>query len=77
MNFNPKAMFKLRSAWAVFRINHPDLIPFLTGVVNKGIKKDTQLELRVHYPDGTDKNIGIQLLQTDIRLLEALLETFQ
>ena len=54
MNLNPKNLLKAKSAWSSFRSNHPNVLPFLKDVLQKGIKEDVQVEILVHYPDGTD-----------------------
>lgn len=75
MNLNPKNLLKARSAWGSFRSNHPNVLPFLRDVLNKGIKEDVQFEVLVHYPDGTDKKLGIRLKQSDLEFFEVLQNT--
>ena len=75
MNLNPKNLLKARSAWHSFRNNHPNVLPFLSDVLKKGIKEDVQFEVLVHYPDGTDKNLGIRLKQSDLEFFDVLQNT--
>ena len=75
MNLNPKNLLKARSAWHSFRKNHPNVPPFLSDVLKKGIKEDVQFEVLVHYPDGTDKNLGIRLKQSDLEFFDVLQNT--
>ena len=75
MNLNPKNLLKARSAWGAFRSNHPNVLPFLRDVLNKGLKEDVQVEILVHYPDGTDKNLGLWLKQSDLEFFEVLQNT--
>ena len=74
MKLNFQALANLRSAWHTFRGNHPNIIPFMRDVAKKGIREDTQFEVIVHFPDGTDMKSGIRLKQSDMPLFEALLE---
>ena len=74
MKLNFQALAQLRSAWHTFRGNHPNILPFVRDVVKKGIREDMQLEVIVHFPDGTDMRSGIRLKQSDIALFEALQE---
>ena len=60
MKLNLQAIAKLRSAWHTFRDNHPNIVPFLRDVLNRGIREDMQLEVIVHYPDGTAIKSGIR-----------------
>ena len=41
MNLNPKNLLKAKSAWRSFRTNHPNVLPFLTDVLKKGLKEET------------------------------------
>ena len=75
MNLNPKNLLKAKSAWRSFRTNHPKVLPFLTDVLKKGLKEDVQVEIMVHYPDGTDKNLGIRLKQSDLEFFDVLQNT--
>ena len=75
MNLNPKNLLKARNAWHYFRKNHPNVLPFLSDVLKKGIKEDVQFEVLVHYPDGTDKNLGIRLKQSDLEFFDVLQNT--
>ena len=72
MKLNLQAMGRLRSAWQTFRGNHPNIVPFARDILRKGIREDMQLEVIVHYPDGTDMRSGIRLKQSDLALFEAL-----
>ena len=74
MKLNFQALTQLRSAWHTFRGNHPNILPFVRDVLKKGIREDMQLEVIVHYPDGSDMRSGIRLKQNDIALFEALQE---
>ena len=75
MNLNPKNLLKARSAWSTFRSNHPNVVPFLGDVLRKGLTEGVQVEILVHYPDGTDKNLGIRLKQSDLEFLDVLQNT--
>ena len=75
MNLNPKNLLKARSAWGAFRSNHPNVLPFRRDVLKKGLKEDVQVESLVHYPDGTDKNLGLRLKQSDLEFFEVLQNT--
>ena len=75
MNLNPRNLLKAKGAWHTFRTNHPNVMPFLTDVLKKGVKEDVQLEILVHYPDGTDKNLGIRLKQSDLEFFDVLQNT--
>ena len=75
MNLNPKNLLKAKSAWSSFRSNHPNVLPFLKDVLQKGIKEDVQVEILVHYPDGTDKNLGLRLKQSDVEFFDVLQNT--
>ena len=74
MKLNLQAITKLRGAWHTFRDNHPNIVPFLRDVLNRGIREDMQLEVIVHYPDGTAIKSGIRLKQSDVALFESLQE---
>ena len=74
MKLNLQAIAKLRGAWHTFRDNHPNIVPFLRDVLNRGIREDMQLEVIVHYPDGTAIKSGIRLKQSDVALVESLQE---
>ena len=75
MNLNPKNLLKAKGAWHSFRANHPNVLPFLTDVLKKGLKEDVQFEILVHYPDGTDKNLGIRLKESDLAFFDVLQNT--
>ena len=75
MNLNPKNLLRARSAWSTFRSNHPNVLPFLRDVLNIGIKEDVQVEVMVHYPDGTEKNLGLRLKQSDLEFFDVLQNT--
>ena len=75
MNLNPKNLLRARSAWHSFRSNHPNVLPFLGDVLKKGLREDVQFEVLVHYPDGTDKNLGIRLKQSDMEFFQVLQDT--
>ena len=75
MNLNPKNLLKAKSAWGSFRSNHPNVLPFLKDVLQKGVKEDVQVEILVHYPDGTDKNLGLRLKQSDLDFFDVLQNT--
>ena len=72
MNLNPKNLMKAKNAWSAFRGNHPNVMPFLKDILRKGLGENVQVEVRVHYPDGTDKNLGLRLKQGDTELFEAV-----
>ena len=72
MNLNPKNLLKAKSAWGTFRSNHPNFLPFLNDVLKSGVKEDVQVEVLVHYPDGTDKNLGLRLKQSDVQFFDVL-----
>ena len=74
MKLNLQAIAKLRGAWHTFRDNHPNIVPFLRDVLNRGIREDMQPEVIVHYPDGTAIKSGIRLKQSDVALFESLQE---
>ena len=75
MNLNPKNLLKAKSAWSGFRSNHPNVLPFLKDVLQKGVKEDGQVEILVHYPDGTDKNLGLRLKESDMAFFDVLQNT--
>ena len=75
MNLNPKNLLKAKSAWSSFRSNHPSVLPFLKDVLQKGVKEDVQVEILVHYPDGTDKNLGLRLKESDMAFFDVLQNT--
>lgn len=72
MNLNVQTMLKLRGAWSKFRGNHPNLVPFMKEILNKGIKEDVQIEIIAHYPDGSDLKSGIRVKQSDVELFDSL-----
>ena len=72
MKLNFQALTKLRGVWHTFRSNHPNILPFLRDVLKRGVREDMQLEIIVHYPDGTDMKSGIRLKQSDIAFFETL-----
>ena len=74
MKVNIQAMMKARGAWQTFRSNHPNVLPFLNDVLNRGVREDVQVEILVHYPDGTDLKSGIRVKQSDLALFEAMQE---
>lgn len=76
MKANFQTMMKLRSSWSSFRRNHPNILPFLNDVLKKGIREDVQIEMRIHFPDGDEKNCGIRLRESDLPLFTALQELF-
>ena len=75
MNLNPKNLLKAKSAWSSFRSNHPNVLPFLRDILKKGLKEDVQLEIKVHFPDGEDKNLGIRVKQSDLEFFDILQNT--
>ncbi len=72
MNLNPKNLLRARSAWSTFRAAHPNVLPFLRDVLGKGLTEGVQVEIQVHFPDGTDKNLGIRMKQSDLEFLNIL-----
>ena len=74
MKFNVQALMKARGAWQTFRSNHPNVLPFLNDVLQHGVKEDVQVEILVHYPDGTDLKSGIRVKQSDLAFFNALQE---
>ena len=75
MNLNPKNLLKARSAWSSFSSNHPNVLPFLRDILQKGLTEDVQVEVLVHFPDGTDKNLGLRLKQSDLEFFDVLQST--
>ena len=75
MNLNPKNLLKARSAWSAFNANHRNVLPFLRDVLQKGLKEDVQVEVLVHFPDGTDKNLGLRLKQSHLEFFTILENT--
>lgn len=74
MKVSIQTLMKARGAWHSFRDNHPNVLPFLKDVFNKGIREDVQFEILVHFPDGESKNCGIRLKQSDMAFLDVLQE---
>ncbi len=74
MKVSIQTLMKARGAWHSFRDNHPNVLPFLKDIFNKGIREDVQFEILVHFPDGESKNCGIRLKQSDMAFLEVLQE---
>ena len=74
MKVNIQAMMKARGAWQTFRSNHPNVLPFLNDVLQHGVKEDVQIEILVHYPDGTDLKSGIRVKESDLAFFNALQE---
>ncbi|MER2150442.1 MAG: hypothetical protein ABS901_03095 [Candidatus Limivicinus sp.] len=74
MKFNVQTLMKARGAWHTFRSNHPNVLPFLNDMLQRGVSEDVQIEILVHYPDGTDLKSGIRVKQSDLALFEALQE---
>ena len=74
MKFKVQTLMKARGAWHTFRSNHPNVLPFLNDMLQRGVSEDVQIEILVHYPDGTDLKSGIRVKQSDLALFEALQE---
>ena len=74
MKFNVQTLMKARGAWQTFRSNHPNVLPFLNDVLQHGVKEDVQIEILVHYPDGTDLKSGIRVKESDLAFFNALQE---
>ena len=74
MKVNIPTVMKARSAWHTFRDNHPNVLPFLNDVMKHGIREGVQVEILVHYPDGTDLKSGIRVRQSDLALFDVLQE---
>ncbi len=74
MKVSIQTLMKARGAWHSFQSNHPNVLPFMKDVFQKGIREDTQIEIQVHFPDGESKNCGIRLKQSDMAFLNVLQE---
>lgn len=72
MKFNIQTLMSLRGAWSTFRSNHPNIVPFLKELLQKGVKEDLQIEIIAHYPDGEELKSGIRVKQSDVALFNSL-----
>jgi len=50
--FNPAKLFKLKSSWERFAVNHPKFINFLAALQSNYIKEGTIIEISVKTEEG-------------------------
>lgn len=67
---NLESMFHARSAWKVFKRNHPRLEPFMDAVQNKGYCAGMEIAVAVRYPDGEEYKTGIRVTESDMELID-------
>lgn len=67
-------LLKIKDAWNIFKSNHPKFDPFLSAVKNRGISKDSVLNISINYPDGSTIKSNIRVTESDLNLLDILTE---
>ena len=71
---NPVVLMKLMAAKNKFTQNHPKFVAFLTTVFNNKMEEGTIIEISVQKP-GQDKiTSNIKVQQSDLDLLQHLME---
>lgn len=71
---NPAMFLKLKAAKESFIMNHPKFPQFLTAVQKEALKEGTIIEFHVTTPEGKTLDSNIKLKESDLELLQELLE---
>ena len=69
---NLEQMLRARSAWNVFRQNHPKVPVFIDSVENRGFCEGMEIAIAVRYPDGEQYKTGIRVTAEDMELMDML-----
>lgn len=75
--FNPAKLFKIKSAWEKFTVNHPKFPKFMEAVGKKALEEGTVFEFNVTTAAGENLSSNIKLSQSDIELFKELSEMFK
>lgn len=71
---NPAILMKLMSAKNTFTNNHPKFVAFLKAVFNNKIEEGTIIEISVQKPGQEKITSNIKVQQSDLDLLQGLME---
>lgn len=63
---------RMMKAWKEFAENHPKFPAFCKAVMNRGIRKDTIIEVVVITPEGERIETNLRVKQEDLDLFESL-----
>ena len=75
--FNPAKLFKIKSAWEKFTVNHPKFPKFMEAVGKTALEEGTVFEFNVTTVEGTSLSSNIKLTKSDIELFRELSELFK
>ena len=71
---NPAMLMKIMSAKETFTINHPKFMAFLDTVFKNKIEEGTIIEISVQKPGQEKLTSNIRVQQSDLDLIQGLME---
>ena len=71
---NPAMIFKIKSMWDEFTVNHPKLPRFIQAAASQRLEEGTVIEMTIWRPDGDTLTSNIKLTASDLALIEQLKE---
>ena len=71
---NPSSIMKILSAKNTFTANHPKFSAFINAVFRNGIEEGTIIEITVQKPGQEPITSNIKVQQSDLELLQELME---
>ena len=74
MSMNPQNMMQILGALATFRSNHPKFAGFMGMFLKSGVPEGTVIEVTVTRPGEESITTNMKVLDSDIKLFEALKE---
>ncbi len=72
MGMNPQNMMQILGALHTFRSNHPKFASFISIFLKGGIPEGTVIEVTVTKPGEESVTTNMKVLDSDIKLFEAL-----
>lgn len=74
---NPAKLFKIKSFWERFAVNHPKFVNFIAALRSNYIKEGTIIEINVKTEDGKTICSNIRLNKDDIDMFAEISEMFR
>ena len=69
---NPKALFKIKSAWETFCTNHPKFPAYIQAVKSQPIEEGTIVAMSITRPGEAPLAMNIKLTASDLELIQTL-----
>lgn len=71
---NPAMIFKMKSMWDEFTVNHPKFPRFIQAVASQRLEEGTVIEMTIRRPDGDTLTSNVKLTASDLALIDQLKE---